>query len=129
MTNAAARREPRLVRLALLHLALWAGAIAWRIVEATPATSTYLGGTFASSALGRATAMISILCGVALFVAVIVTTFQLRRRALVLVWFAALIASLARRGSPDAFDIAYLLIAPAIAAWILSVDRLREHAA
>ena len=120
MDPAAGRHDRRLVRLAVLHLVAWSLSVAWRMLEATPRTSTSAGGTFASSSAGRALAMGSVFVGVAALVAILVTTFRLRRRVAVWVLVVAMAASLGRRGAPDAFDVAYLVLIPAITAWILS---------
>ena len=121
MDSAAGRHDRPLVRLAVLHLVTWSLSVAWRMLEATPRTSTSAGGTFASSSLGRALAMGSIFVGVAALVAILVTTFRLRRRVAVWVLVVAMAASLGRRGAPDAFDVAYLVLIPAITAWILAM--------
>lgn len=129
MEAAVARRDPRLERLAGLHVVLWAVRIAWGLIESTPRTAAALGGGFEASLAGRALAMITVLGGVAVAVAIVVTTFRSRRRPSAIVLLAVLVASIARRGAPDAFDVAYLVVVPAVAAWVLIGRRLQSAAA
>lgn len=125
-TDDAPRRDRRLVCLAGSHLATWAGVIVWRIVDVTPATSTASGSGFVASTTGRALVLVSVIAGVVALVAVLVQTWSARRHPAAWILFAALAGALARRETIDAFDVAWFLIVPSVAAWALLGDVRRR---
>jgi hypothetical protein len=110
--------------LVACHVVLAVLMSAWRAIESTPLTSSVSGGRFAESTLGRALALVSILAGVAVLLAIVIQTFRARRDWRALVLFAALGAALVMPGRIDVFDLVYVALVAIAAtyAWTRRVD-------
>jgi hypothetical protein len=89
------------------HLALLGLWIAWRVLENTPSTAPVWGGTFASSTIGRAAALVTTLGSVALLATAVLLSLPRWRDLRVSGLCAALIAALVRPSGTDVFDVLY----------------------
>ena len=94
------RRRGDLVHAA--HLALVATLVIGRALRA-------LGGSFSSSAPGRALALLAMLVGMTSLAAIAALTFLERRDPRLLVLAVLLVAALASRQGPDALDLVYAI--------------------
>lgn len=94
-------------RLHTAHLVLCGAFALWRGIEATPSLSSVEGATWSSTALGRAFALVTMLCCLAALATIVVTTLRSRRDPGAWALFAALLLALAWRGSIDVFDLVY----------------------
>jgi len=106
--DADARDARALNRIFGAHLTLLGLWTAWRILENSPSTASVWGGTFASSTVGRAMALITTLGGVALLATVVLKSLPRWRDLRVSGLLAALIAALVRPVGTDVFDILYV---------------------
>ncbi len=110
------------------HLALLGLWTAWRILENTPSTASVWGGTFASSTVGRAAALVTTLGGVALLATVVLLSLPRWRDPRVSGLLVALIAALVRPVGTDVFDLVYAgLVVLVTVPWLDGRRRRREQ--
>lgn len=117
-------RSDSLRRLVLLHVALAAGFVLWRVLENTPATNTALGSTASITPFGRALTILAIAGAFASAIAILVYTLRSRREWPACGLLIALCAALVQRGFVDAFDIVYLMLVAIAAALSFATRRL-----
>jgi len=109
------------------HAVIALGWVAWRIFESTPALASAWGGTFTSSVLGRAVALVTLLASVLALSVVLVRSAQSWRSPRSAGLLVALLAAIPVRLGIDVFDLVYVgLTAMLATAWFDGQWRLRR---
>ena len=99
------------------HLVLAVAMSAWRVFEALPGLSSETGGRFTTSALGRACALATLLLAGAAGLGALVVAVRRWRDARVLALSIAWLLAFSARRRVDVFDLVYVGLALALAAW------------